>query len=447
LAEAVTADNKQPLGSNVQTGGGSRWEVEDFSGNDGKVSYQISADIAPSQADNFPVLRVEPAAFSADVIREITSMFLGDKEIYEYSDYLGKAQIEQTILEYKNFADYDRLVDYYDGNTELADSTFRKYNEKIAGLEKLYQEMPEDYEPSPAELTYAPADEDGQELLTGMLFDDDVVYAIRATHRVKGDFRYNGLLISSDWHPQSAGEKYRPEAWSTEEINNITETINGYFKDSGIGSWKVRTQAVQKMEGGYFLYLELAPEYCGVEVLDVGQLISIKNARQSETYRADYYYERCEIRIGAENALLSIYAEGLLEVKETINESVSMLPQDEIFRIAVDQLPVQCTGRNILGRFVQEEEIVRQKIEFAAGGVRITRGELGLMRVGIKDDYESFYLLPVWVFYGELFTDSVLVAGVSREYKSSTLEEFEKEIPILVINAVDGSIIDPQTGY
>ena len=63
--------------------------------------------------------------------------------------------------------------------------------------------------------------------------------------------------------------------------------------------------------------------------------------------------------------------------------------------------------------------------------------ELGLWRVRIQDKIDQGMLIPVWAFY----------AYKTERDPNGMFDETVSYLPILLINAVDGSIIDPAKGY
>lgn len=123
----------------------------------------------------------------------------------------------------------------------------------------------------------------------------------------------------------------------------------------------------------------------------------------------------------------------------------------EVLEVAVDDAGVQTvdwtgplavesvvTDRAALLSFSEIREIFEKMIPviYANYGVdldwqiEVTEMRLCLWRIFDKDSYTRGILAPVWCFYGYL----------NGERRSS----FQ---PILILNAVDGSVIDPQQGY
>ena len=96
------------------------------------------------------------------------------------------------------------------------------------------------------------------------------------------------------------------------------------------------------------------------------------------------------------------------------------------------------------------EQMVRMKYEgimadpgWGGGGIRsmevqVDRIELSLERVAQPDNINGGLLVPVWSFYGSV---PCTRAEDSFDYV------FDHTMPILILNAVDGNLIDPHKGY
>ena len=68
--------------------------------------------------------------------------------------------------------------------------------------------------------------------------------------------------------------------------------------------------------------------------------------------------------------------------------------------------------------------------------IKVDRITLSLQRVAEQDNIDSGLLIPVWNFWGE------------RNYiYSESTWDWAQGASLLCINAIDGSIIDPQKGY
>lgn len=69
--------------------------------------------------------------------------------------------------------------------------------------------------------------------------------------------------------------------------------------------------------------------------------------------------------------------------------------------------------------------------------IRVTEIRLGLARVAEKDAVEQGYLVPAWTFFGTYRLDDYFPDG----------EGYDGTDALLIVNALDGSIIDPEQGF
>lgn len=85
-----------------------------------------------------------------------------------------------------------------------------------------------------------------------------------------------------------------------------------------------------------------------------------------------------------------------------------------------------------------------QSIEFVITGIT-----LSLQRISEQNSVTSGLLVPVWNFYGDkVFTRQDGTSyTLSEAAKSETPDAEFFYYPFLSINAIDGSIIDPEKGY
>ena len=82
------------------------------------------------------------------------------------------------------------------------------------------------------------------------------------------------------------------------------------------------------------------------------------------------------------------------------------------------------------------------------GALTVTGVQLGLFRIREQNNTEAGLLIPAWFFtgtfaYGE--TRRAERAAVGFQYPDS--DWYDAQDPLLIVNAIDGSIIDPWMGY
>ena len=80
--------------------------------------------------------------------------------------------------------------------------------------------------------------------------------------------------------------------------------------------------------------------------------------------------------------------------------------------------------------------------EWNAGGtLKLTRVQLGLFRIREQNSMDGGLLVPVWYISSDRFVPDPNAPGYRAD------RTFEPQEPLLILNAVDGSVIDPWKGY
>lgn len=135
----------------------------------------------------------------------------------------------------------------------------------------------------------------------------------------------------------------------------------------------------------------------------------------------DWYYESFKILLSDED-LLALQWESPIEKEDTVVENSSLLPFDKVMDVFRTMMPIRYAAS-----YEDRSEV------YAIGDIR-----LELVRVLEQNVQNSGLLVPVWCFY-----------GTNREEakNGSNYQGVEIYGCWLMINAIDGSIIDPQKGY
>ncbi len=179
---------------------------------------------------------------------------------------------------------------------------------------------------------------------------------------------------------------------------------------------------------GYLI--RMTPAFSGAQML---YLYGDAYSESEDGYFRYWPYDRIEANVNSDGTLLSLNWEGALKVTETISEETPLLPYDEVRSL-----------------FVQQMNRVFSLEEHTGGTIAIDSVKLGLFRIREKNDMESGLLVPAWFFtgtftYTEKARDALIAMGEFPE--QAARQTYGSERPLLIINAIDGSIIDPYQGY
>lgn len=129
-------------------------------------------------------------------------------------------------------------------------------------------------------------------------------------------------------------------------------------------------------------------------------------------------------------------------ITETLSENAALLKFDEVYEIFKDKIAVQGNFREA----VYGDE--PWKIHPISSEVVIDRVELSYYRVRTGGGANSYALIPVWNFMGQV--NHQYAMGDTSPWpanKNNIYVEGGTGRSFLMINALDGSIIDPTKGY
>lgn len=139
-----------------------------------------------------------------------------------------------------------------------------------------------------------------------------------------------------------------------------------------------------------------------------------------DSYRYMWPREQISVTVN-DNGILRFDWQAPLSVTEVVSESCPLLPFSEIEQIAKQQL----------NRLAAQPH-------YKNSTLTVRSFTLGLVRIAEPYQMDRALLTPVWCLFGEWKQD-----GSDDPYLASD----DVARPILEINAIDGSIIDPEKGY
>ena len=434
-----------------------------FDSADGSASYTLRVT-EPAAPAEMPVLRVRPAAVSAQDARDMARALLGETEMYEYTYRRSRAEIEQVILQLRQeLFDFEARAAENDLSQEDADIVRGNYEDAIARMEAEYETASDQVEPVPCQWEFHPASYYADPALGEMR--DNGSRNIRASATVDGmPYIYAVTVLDGDDHRQRTVGLYldtdrmtdgqREDAYArpregAEDTDAIRARALEMARSLGRGEWRV----VSDNENAYWSEYaggDLGPVCTVVLTRDYGPLPAALGLAE-DSYASNYSYETLTFSFNGE-LLLSMEYHGMLDTAETVSQSVRTLPFGQVVQAAVDYMKVADISRflepiGIRGGAVSTEKMTDCTVRVEADGV-----ELGLSRILVKDSATDYYLTPSYTFYGTVTVlDSggeILTAPVYDEnYIETGREAVTMRQELAVINAVDGSVIDPDLGY
>lgn len=143
---------------------------------------------------------------------------------------------------------------------------------------------------------------------------------------------------------------------------------------------------------------------------------------EGQTDGPEWYYEEMTATVD-DKGIANVYWMAPLEITDVLTENTAIRPWNDIANIFEKMMVVSSDIYTIPDR--------KQEID-------ITHASLSLERIIEKDSYTTGLLVPVWNFYGTVTTwnNNGEKRTVSKGY-----------MPLLSVNAIDGTVINTQQGY
>lgn len=449
------------------------WQIqysELFSSTDGTVEFALSIDQNAIRSV-VPVVEVVPHYFTeADAERISRVLFGTDATFYEeipryapVQDVMSRGEIEeiiQLLTQYTNSETLRSLVGTAVSANEL--------KALIVHYTELCGAMSDEDRRTLAKWTFYPDDhyrfspeqieEMGRDLsnsnseIAVRTTIDGVPYTIRYTIRDKADFKLSHLSVYSDPHIDISNllkfhfEKQLlcTEKPTEEQIEAIRKKAQNMLSQMEIGEWLVDQVNVETAQRGdnttYRVRVTAVPVIQGVPAVRRPQLDNLKS---KEAYASNYYMTDVYFDFAADGKLYRFDMLSPIDVKEVLNENVATLSIDELIDIAKRQLSLSdYQAYGLSGETLQmDEQSVGEKFVCK---VNLCEMEYGMTRVKVPDTDASYYYVPALVLYG-----SVDYCGAeSGQIYASSGESFasSRVIPLLALNAVDGSVIEMTNG-
>ena len=161
----------------------------------------------------------------------------------------------------------------------------------------------------------------------------------------------------------------------------------------------------------------------GASALMIG---NIRDEGDLDMYAPSWRYERFYIDVG-NDGVYCIQLLAPLTLGETLIEQTSLMPFAEIQAVIEKMLPIVYADENGDNSDLPDDRCYEK---------HINRVELGLWRVREQDRIDRGLLIPAWAVYANTVEIDTLGGYGWRDYQ-----------PILLVNAVDGSVIDTNAGY
>lgn len=394
-----------------------------------------------------PVIQITPHEITSEEAERIACILFGDTEIFEYSEEMTKAQIEEMILSLKlNISNRDEMLEYYDGDEDLTDQIISQYEAMIGKYEQLYQTAPDRIENKLCDWVFRPLtyyedltaletvsndfeNYNKNQYIKGLTEINGFPYVYSVCNRNESDYRIHNIFA----YRKTAGATW--ESYSMEEQNEeeILAKVQVVLDQLDMGDWEIcscKTGGFETVNGKYVYNTTViaCPVYSGISVTYQPQLMNLKTG---DAYASNYYYEQISFDYSG-GELISFQYQSPMDVVNIVNDDVELLPFDTIME--------HFKTRMEMGVLTSEPG---DMISMASSmSFLVNEMEFGLVRTRIKNNETDFYLVPAYTFRGDY-----TLYDENGEIMFSNTDIGNSPMTLLVINAVDGSIINTQLGY
>jgi hypothetical protein len=440
----------------------------------------INCDVAFQLPETLglPMVRVAAGRFSQQRVTALFRALCDDTPMYVAPELMDKAYYEKEILQYQ---------------AELAQTTgedsIRWYNDVIDSLKEQHEKAPDTLTLVPCDGTlktrefkaedtdglegsqqelFATADPNNMENAMTIYFINDADYTKTSVYSYEDEYG-NTQMVAPRSGSHMEFSRVRDEVWWAYEqdgtlLEDVTalslsdgkaqstllktaprqarETVERLLTEAGIDDMVIDSIGLytnQRAMPDY--YVELM-EQQGREVTQpseahayIFRLLRVVNGAavescesSSETstdgmaFGKEWYYEELKVTVD-DGGIANVYWMAPLQVTEVMTADAALLPFSDIANIFEKM--------TVIGSDIYTSPERRERLD-------ITRARLCLQRIMERDSFTTGLLVPVWNFYGTVTYWDGEGEAHTNEYANT---------PLLSVNAIDGSVIDPQQGY
>jgi len=440
--------------------------VTSFEDSDLGVKVNVNAKVDIPKADHLSVFRVKQAPFTQEFIDKVRAELMGNTPIYD-----GYALHIETKGEIEDIITYWRAA-----MNETDDETIRaEYQERI-------DELQEEYEAAPAEIVLTDYPSDGKLIHSDDSTDPDsegvfvvsdgsdgIYSSLRVNNSPKSsnklEFEMNkvghaGVMSSADIEPYignideilaDKSNKEKPENYTGVDVLYEDSSPISYVQLKGETCTLTEDEAISA-SNAFLEKLGLAEFSC----YDSGIINSQFYCAQSQpfiVYRTHYaitYYRNIDgvfltQSSGTKNNMSTGNDAMLYGKISWPGECITIWVNDDGIIGFSYSSPIEITETVVENAAIKSFEDVRETFEkmmvvtnagkYTTKVFDIDRVRLSYSRISEANSYDTGLIVPVWDFSGhcETASDGVIIFD---GYKTA-----------LAINAIDGSIIDPDLGY
>ena len=432
--------------------------VDSFHGTTNDFLVNVNASVTIPDVPELPILRVAAAEFDEEVANRFFHLLCNETDMYTQAQFETKPVIEQSIIKAKQMIENGEDTDGYIQEFYLKelqnkyDSAADEISAPIQNVSLTEQGRMNDgsksflvYSENPLSPTFSGkyfgvrsgrANGDGYISESSLYFSDSSVYPATdpiLLSNVTGQAAVpDGANLSlTPIEAQRKAEQLLQDAgvtniqvsavylaWNVYQLTPGSDPRPGWVTDPSDAEYTYRVMFNRVING--------------IPVISPTIFASVVG--ESEQFgSSEWRYERLFVDLN-DRGISYFHWMAPMNTGEVVVANATLLPFSEIMGTFKTMIRVKNESN------VMEKETYHM----ATYTIDISRITLSLQRITEKDSVTTGLLVPVWNFWGE--ETRVYEDGTTGVWGSDVGDNTEA-ISLLSINAVDGSIIDPQIGY
>ena len=429
---------------------------------DGKLTINVDAPVSVPESEKIPTARVSETGFTQEQVTAFFNYLSPDEKPVTGANeppVMTKDDIQELILRYKQYIAEGTTMDY-------AMCTEEEMEEEIKNLEKQYETAPEtapelDTQVSDGTMTTEITGGDkysGEEILVLDAQTEEKSICVTVPVDENGNWEnYLGFHMDDGLGTQYSemnAVRIDETNWQAETEGKLTITYedakalcDGFFKAGNITDVVLSDAFIiddeESLPPEEFITTEEQPSgpenyvYQFHYVRTIGDALVANMSHLcsgGDEYSSEWMYENIMFRVN-DNGILSIGWNAHTTTGEIINDDTGVISFEKAQEIFETMIVTTYGATEAWPKSLAEVSIDIDDIALSL--VRV-REQNAPGRNGIY--------MPAWVFYGNIKKEDKDSNWVSYGWSLGSQYPFTK-YPVLIVNAVDGSIIDPSKGY
>ncbi len=467
----VMMTNASPQATNTAT----QAVKKTFSTNDNRVTVNIDAQATIPKSSGYSVVDIEPSPFTTEFVKKAALVFFEGKTAYAPRTTLTKSQIQAKISDLQQaLADpaNSRSDGLKSGDPETIAEVTAMFQNRIKTYQRLLPTAPNDYPTKQSDFKFVPLKtyedpamykehsdswkqdsdkqakelldryENGQRLILDATLDGGYYGRINVLNYqgqsliqntftfIKGHALHpnESAYFGRDLDPISNPNSISQES-ALKMANDLMDRLG--IKDMAVSNftaWDKQGKLVDPKSGSevYVYYVYYQRTYGGVLTTDI----------QYDETKPIYIREGIQIII-RDDQIVSFRWESPPKQVNSEND-VKLLPFDSIMETFTKEMASEYNLEKLSHQAPTNSDYQEYISKMVSSTITVSKIELGMVRLPIKDQPGVYRMVPAWKFYGSekvQYKDHNTDTSVwgSSDYKT--------------INAIDGSIIDTSAGY